>query len=108
MHLRTAPAWYHPGRSGALMLGPKTVLAHFGEVHPKVLRELDVRGRAGAFEIYLDAIPAKGRKKTSRSALNASDLPAVERDFAFIVDREVAAQDVIAAAKGADKGNERN
>jgi len=98
-----APGWYHPGRSGALMLGPKTVLAHFGELHPRVLRELDVKGRAGAFEIYLDAIPFRARKRTTKPALVASDLPAVERDFAFVVDSGIAAQDLIAAARGADK-----
>ncbi|MFN3231372.1 MAG: phenylalanine--tRNA ligase subunit beta [Alphaproteobacteria bacterium] len=98
-----APGWYHPGRSGALMLGPKTVLAHFGEVHPRIMREMDVRGHAGAFEIYLDNVPARARKRTSRPALNASDLPAVERDFAFVVDQEIAAQDLLAAARSADK-----
>ncbi len=98
-----APDWYHPGRSGALMLGPKTVLAHFGELHPRILREMDVRGHAGAFEVYLDNVPARARKRTSRPALNASDLPAVERDFAFVVETAVAAQDLLAAARGADK-----
>ncbi|MEE8307291.1 MAG: phenylalanine--tRNA ligase subunit beta, partial [Gammaproteobacteria bacterium] len=100
---RGAADWYHPGRSGVLKLGPKNVVAAFGEVHPRVLSSMDVDGPVAAFEIYLDVLPYKAPKKTSRSALNASDLQAVERDFAFIVDVETPAADVIAAAKNVDK-----
>lgn len=98
-----APEWYHPGRSGTLRLGPKTTIAVFGEIHPKVLREMDLRGPVAAFEIYLDALPPL-KKKTTRPALNVSDLPAVERDFAFILDHDVPAQDLIAVVRAADKG----
>src|SRR5690606_25094944 len=76
-----APAWYHPGRSGALMLGPKLRLASFGELHPAVLKAMDVAGPIAAFEIYLDAIPAARRKGTARPPLQAFDLQAVERDL---------------------------
>jgi phenylalanyl-tRNA synthetase beta chain len=100
---RGAANWYHPGRSGLLKLGPKNIVAAFGEVHPRVLSSMDVDGPVAAFEIYLDALPYKAPKKTSRAALNASDLQAVERDFAFIVDVETPAADVIAAAKNVDK-----
>jgi phenylalanyl-tRNA synthetase beta chain len=100
---RGAADWYHPGRSGVLKLGPKNVVAAFGEVHPRVLSSMDVDGPVAAFEIYLDVLPYKAPKKTSRSALNASDLQAVERDFAFVVDVETPAADVIAAAKNVDK-----
>lgn len=98
-----APEWYHPGRSGTLRLGPKTTIAVFGEIHPKVLREMDLRGPVAAFEVYLDALPPL-KKKTTRPALDVSDLPAVERDFAFILDRGVRAQDLIAVVRAADKG----
>jgi phenylalanyl-tRNA synthetase beta chain len=98
-----APAWYHPGRSGRLMLGPKNCLAQFGEVHPRVLKAMDIKGPVVAFEVFVDAIPVKDRKRTSKPALDASPFQAVERDFAFIVGRDVAAQDLIAAAAGADK-----
>jgi phenylalanyl-tRNA synthetase beta chain len=101
-----APAWYHPGRSGVLRLGP-TVLAHFGEVHPRVLRELDVKGAAAAFEVFLERIPlpkAKGKGAPStRPPLQASPYQPVERDFAFVVDAGVPAEKLIRAAKGADK-----
>jgi len=98
-----APAWYHPGRSGTFRLGP-IVLGHFGEVHPRALEALDVAGPVAAFEIDLDRIPqAKARPTRSKGRLDISDLQPVRRDFAFLVDGSVAAQDVVKAAKGADK-----
>ena len=99
-----APDWYHPGRSGTLRLGPKTVLAHFGEVHPRVLHELDMEGPLAAFELFLDALPqAKNKKGYTRARLAASDLPAVHRDFAFLIASGISADDVVRAAASADK-----
>lgn len=103
MTMRNAPGWYHPGRSAVLSLGPKNPLAVFGEVHPKTLKAFDVKGPAMAFTINLANVPAKKKRATTRSALNVSDLQAVERDFAFVVDGDVAADDIIRAAQGADK-----
>ncbi|TDI60526.1 MAG: phenylalanine--tRNA ligase subunit beta, partial [Alphaproteobacteria bacterium] len=100
---RGAADWYHPGRSGLLKLGPKTVVASFGELHPRILDAMDVDGPVAAFEVYLDAIPYKDRKKTARPVHDVSDLQAVERDFAFIVDADTAAADLLSAAKSADK-----
>ena len=100
---RAAPAWFHPGRSGVLRLGPKTVLAAFGEIHPEVLAALDVAGPAAAFEVYLDALPRDKKKGVARSALKVADLLAVRRDFAFVLDRDVAAQEVVKAVLAADK-----
>ncbi|MDP6785929.1 MAG: phenylalanine--tRNA ligase subunit beta [Rhodospirillales bacterium] len=98
-----APGWYHPGRSGRLKLGPKTVLAHFGEVHPRVLRRMGVKGPVAGVEIFLDALPpAKARKSAARPALDMSPLHPVERDFAFVVDEGVAAGAVLGAARGAE------
>lgn len=97
------PAWFHPGRSGTLRLGPKTVLAAFGELHPAVLAHLDVKGPVVACEVYVAAAPLPRAKGKTRPALNVSDLPAVERDFAFIVDAAIAADQVVKAARGADK-----
>ena len=98
-----APAWYHPGRSAALKLGPKKVLGYFGELHPGVLEEMDVKGPIAAFEIFLDELPARRRKGTARPALDAPDLMPVKRDLAFVVDEDVAAADIVRAAKSADK-----
>ena len=98
-----APGWYHPGRSGTLRLGPKTVLAHFGEMHPKTLVALDVAGPVVAFEIFLDALPPEKKKSRAKAPLPQADLLPVRRDFAFVLDRTVNAGDVVRAALGADK-----
>jgi phenylalanyl-tRNA synthetase beta chain len=98
-----APGWYHPGRSGSLRLGP-TVLAQFGELHPRVLRARSVRGPAVGFESFLDRVPQPRRRAGfTRPLLRPSPLQPVERDFAFVVDRDVAADQVVRAARSADK-----
>ncbi len=101
---RNAPAWFHPGRSGTLQLGPKNVLAVFGELHPKVLEVLDVEGPIVAFEVRLDQIPEPKTKATkTKPALDASDLMPLRRDFAFVVDEAVEAGAIVRAAQGAEK-----
>ncbi|MEO0914765.1 MAG: phenylalanine--tRNA ligase subunit beta, partial [Pseudomonadota bacterium] len=95
MALRTAPAWFHPGRSALLSLGPKNPLAAFGELHPKVLKALDIKGPAVAFTLFPDAVPAPRAKGTARAALAISDLQPVERDFAFVVDAGVEADAIV-------------
>ncbi len=98
------PAWFHPGRSGTIRQGPKTVIGAFGEFHPKVLELLDADGPLAGFEIILDAIPLpKARATRTRPALVLSDLQPVKRDFAFLLDRDVEAAKVVRAAAGADK-----
>ena len=101
--MRDTAAWFHPGRSGKICLGPKKVLAQFGEVHPKVLKQMGVKGPAVAFTVYLEAAPMPRGTKVARSAFFTNDLQAVERDFAFVVDKTVNALDVVNAAGGADK-----
>ena len=99
-----APAWYHPGRSGALKLGPKTVLAYFGELHPGTLRKLDADGPTAAFEVFLDALPApKAKASKARPMLRLSAFQPVERDFAFVLDAGIEAAKVVAAVKTAGK-----
>ncbi|MBI2717975.1 MAG: phenylalanine--tRNA ligase subunit beta [Rhizobiales bacterium] len=98
-----APAWYHPGRSGTIQMGPQNKLAHFGEIHPRVLAAMDVKGPLVAFEVVLNAIPGAKTKGAARPALNASDLMAVARDFAFVVDDGVEADKLVKAAKSADR-----
>ena len=101
-----APGWYHPGRSGTLRLGP-TVIAWFGELHPRVLKEIGVKGGAAGLEVFLDRIPQpKAKAKGAGSArplLKASPYQPVERDFAFVVARDVPAEKLLRAARGADK-----
>jgi phenylalanyl-tRNA synthetase beta chain len=96
-----APGWYHPGRSGTVRLGPRTVLARFGEIHPSVLAALDLKGPAVGFEIMLDALPLP--RPRGRKALKLSSLQPVERDYAFLVDQAVTAEQVLRAARGADR-----
>ncbi len=97
-----APGWYHPGRSGTLALGPKA-LATFGEIHPKILAAFDLKGPVVAFEVNLDAIPESKAKGKARPLFAPSPYQPVERDFAFVVDAGVAAEDVLRAAKGVDR-----
>jgi phenylalanyl-tRNA synthetase beta chain len=98
------PAWYHPGRSGTIKLGPKVVLGTFGEFHPRVLEELDVSGPLCGFEVFIDAIPEPKQKATrTKPKLELSNFQAVKRDFAFVVDRNVEAGALTRAAAAADK-----
>lgn len=99
-----APAWYHPGRSGVIKLGPKVVLGTFGEFHPRTLEGLDVSGPLCGFEIYVDAIPEPKAKPTkTKPKLELSAFQAVKRDFAFVVDKAVEAGTLTKAALAADK-----
>ncbi|MET3827873.1 phenylalanyl-tRNA synthetase beta chain [Sphingomonas sp. PvP055] len=95
-------AW-HPGQSGTLRLGPKTVLAAFGMVHPLTTRAFDVDGPVAAVELYLDAIPAKRASSFARAAYAPPALQAVRRDFAFLVPDSVSGEALVRAARGADK-----
>lgn len=94
---------YHPGQSATLRLGPKTVLAAFGMVHPGVLKAFDLDGDVAAVEIYLDALPAKRGSGFMCPAYTPPALQAVTRDFAFLVPAELAAGDLVRTVKGADK-----
>ena len=97
-----APGYYHPGRSATLRLGPQ-VLAQFGELHPKVLKALDLKGPVVGFEVFLERLPMPRSKGTARPLLNASAFQPLERDFAFVVDAATPAEKLVKAAKGADK-----
>lgn len=101
--LRGASEWWHPGRHGKICLGPKKVLGVFGEVHPRVLAAMDVKGPAMAFTIWPTEVPLPRKSGATRPALQISDLQAVERDFAFVVDADVEVLTLVNAAKGADK-----
>ena len=98
-----APAWYHPGRSGTLRLG-REVLAFFGEVHPRILRRIGDRGPAAGFEVFLDRVPQPKQKGgKARPSLKTSAFQPVHRDFAFVVDRGVGAEQILRSARSADR-----
>ena len=96
--------WWHPGRSARLQLGPKTVMAEFGALHPGVLKSLDADGPMMAFEIVLDAVPEpRGKAGKTRGAADLAKLTPLTRDFAFVVEEAKPAGDLVRAAAGADK-----
>ena len=99
---RTAPDYYHPGRSGALCLG-KEVLAYFGELHPAVLKAMDVKEHIVACEVFLNRVPTKVLKTKNHKKLELSQFQPVRRDFAFIMQSDVNADKLIRAVKGVDK-----
>ena len=104
-NLQTAadpPPWYHPGRAGILRLGA-SVLGHFGELHPDVLEAFDAKGPIAAFEVFLDAVPLPRGGHDARPPLRLSVFQPVERDFAFIVDRDLPAETLLRAARGVDR-----
>jgi phenylalanyl-tRNA synthetase beta chain len=95
------PAWYHPGRAGTLRLGPKE-LGAFGELHPAVIEAIDSKSPLVAFEVFLDAVP-EPRAGRSKAPLQLPVFQPIERDFAFIVDRELPAETLLRAARSVDR-----
>jgi phenylalanyl-tRNA synthetase beta chain len=96
------PAWYHPGRSGVIQQGPKTILGYFGEMHPGLLQLLDIKERVMAFELFLERLPLPKKKTSHKGVLQMSSFQSVERDFGFLAPRDVAAAQMMQAAKKAD------
>jgi phenylalanyl-tRNA synthetase beta chain len=97
---------FHPGQSATLRLGPKTVLARFGMLHPATLKTFDIDAPVAAVELFLEAIPAKrGASGFARTAYAPPALQAVTRDFSFLVPVELAAGDLVRTVRGADKAN---
>jgi phenylalanyl-tRNA synthetase beta chain len=99
-----APGHYHPGRSGVIKLGPKLILAYFGELHPRALEALDADGPVCGFEVFIDAISEpKARAVRTKPRLDLSPFQALKRDFAFVVPKDTLAGAILKAAQGADK-----
>lgn len=99
-----APAWFHPGRSGTIQIGPQNVLGHFGELHPRALEALDAEGPLVAFEVILEKIPeGKARATRAKPVLELSQFQPVTRDFAFVVERDVKAGDIQRTALAVDR-----
>ncbi len=98
------PAWFHPGRSGAIQIGPQNVLGAFGELHPRAIAALKAEGPLVGFEVILENIPEFKTKATrAKSVLELSAFQPVERDFAFVVGNAVKAADILRAAQSVDK-----
>lgn len=100
---RDAPSYYHPGRSGSMRLG-KNVLAYFGELHPAVSKKFGIKGRVVAFEVYLDNIPLpRNNSDKSKKKLELFSFQPLDKDLAFVVDKNIDASNILAAAKNADR-----
>ncbi len=100
----SASPWWRPGQSARLQLGPKAVLAEFGAIHPTVLKSLDVAGPVYGFELWLESIPEPKKRATkARPALVLSPLMPLSRDFAFVVERDRPAGDLVRAVQAVDK-----
>ena len=98
------PAWFHPGRSGTIQIGPQNVLGHFGELHPLSVAALKAEGPLVGFEVILEKIPDPKAKPTrAKPMLELSPFHPVERDFAFVVDNAVKAADIVRAALSVDR-----
>ncbi|MGB6327176.1 MAG: phenylalanine--tRNA ligase subunit beta [Methylocella sp.] len=98
------PAWFHPGRSATLQLGPKNVIGAFGEIHPRNLEALGSEGPVAGFELLLNDIPApKSRSTKTKPKLELPEFMPVQRDFAFLADRTVKAADIVKAAASAER-----
>lgn len=99
---RKAPKWYHPGRSGSMCLG-KNVLAHFGEIHPAILKAFDIKTPVVAFEVYMENAPIPKNKSKSGKTLKISNLMPLTRDFAFVMDKSVDAEKVLSTIRSVNK-----
>ena len=98
-----APSYYHPGRSGVFRLGAN-VVAYFGEIHPMILKQFGIKQRVVAFEVFVDNIPLpRVSQGKAKKKLELSQFQQVDKDMAFIVDKTIKADDVIVAAKTADR-----
>ncbi len=102
-----SPSYYHPGKSGSVYLDKDDIdpVAYFGEIHPNIIKKLDIKTEAlVGFEIYLDYLKDKKLKlKDSKSKFQFSDYQKSDRDFAFVVDKNFKAQDLIEIISSIDQ-----
>ena len=100
------PNYYHPGKSGRLFLNKEKnkVAAYFGEIHPNIIKKIDMKTESlVGFEIFLDNL--KLSKKTlndKKKRFIVSDYQKSERDFAFIINKDVNVQDLVNAISSVD------
>ena len=101
------PSYYHPGKSGAVFLNKEEdkVVAYFGEIHPNILKKLDIKTETlVGFEIFLDKIKKTQKKLTDKkSKYKYSDYQKSERDFAFVIDKNFKVQDLVNIISEVDK-----
>ncbi len=94
------PRYYHPGKSGVIRQGPVNVLGYFGEIHPTILQALDIECPIFAFELFMDQISSKTKAKYKvRPGFSTSNFMPVSRDFAFVVNNDIKAEEILHAIK---------
>jgi phenylalanyl-tRNA synthetase beta chain len=96
--------WWHSGRAGTIKMGPKNVIAEFGEIHPRILKAMDLDGPILAFELFVsDLPPAKPKASKAKPKLDLSPLMPLTRDFACVVAADKPAADLVRVIAGVDK-----
>lgn len=101
--INEAPSWYHPGRSGTLMLNKSIKAGFFGELNPKIANFYKIKDRINLFEIFLDDIPFISKKSTNKPVFNQSNYQKVYRDFAFVIDSNIDGNDIVLSALKVDQ-----
>ncbi len=100
---REVPPWLHPGKAARVLLGPNEI-GTFGELHPRILKAFDIEAPVVAFRFDLEALPRpKAKPGRTRPPLEAWPFPPSDRDFAFLVDAGLAAEELLRAIRGADR-----
>ncbi len=103
LQIAEPPTWYHPGRAATVTLGPNPVAA-FGELHPRVLEAFDIELPVVAFEFDLEALPRpKVRAGKARPPLESWPFPPSDRDFAFLVDADLPAEELLRVIRSAER-----
>ena len=104
---KETPNYYHPGKSGRLFLNKEKdkIAAYFGEIHPNILNNIDIKTESlVGFEIFIDNLKLPKKKlNDQKTRFVISDYQKSERDFAFIVNKNVNAQDLINAVSSVDQ-----
>lgn len=102
--VETEAPFFHPAQAGTLKLGPKVTVAHFGAIHPRILKKLGGEGAIFGFELILNALPSpRARSGKTRPILSRVLLTEIKRDFAFVVNEEIPVGDIIRLVLGSEK-----
>lgn len=105
---KDCPSWYHPGRSGTIILNKSIKAGYFGELHPRIANSFKIKNKINIFELSLDELPNLEKNTTNKPPLSLSDFQVVTRDFAFIIDKKISSEEVVIAASKVDKEIIRN
>ena len=98
------PSYYHPGRSGKIITkNDQKLLAYFGEIHPKII------DKTYGFEIFLEnLVKYKSQSKKGKPPITFSDYQKSDRDFAFVVQKDFKAQELLEIINNVDKSLIKN